>query len=136
MLAIIHAPTGEILGFAETSPSQEGLQTVAFPDRVIIGVDETVVQGNYNTDLFWFDAGDFLPRPALFAPSYQLAADGVAAVTVTLPVGTAITFNGSTTVATVEDDEFEFSSAFAGRFVFTVAPPFPYRPQTVEIVAS
>lgn len=90
-----------------------------------------------NDEIWYFVGGNPEPRPALgFNAEYVIAANGVAAVTLPLPAGSAI-YHDATGESWLDEDELHVTSDSPGTFVYRIEPPFPWRgPFEVTIHAA
>lgn len=127
--------TGRVVKFLQLSnDALPGDQRVP-PDQCLlelVGAEQLVA----NTDTHMVDGNYLVERPKLFAvEAIDIAADGVEEVRQPIPAGTVVIFQLERHIAE-SDEDFEFSTAIHGEFVFSVRPPFPYQPQTVTVIAN
>ena len=112
--------TGRILCFGT-------MQRIVFDDLT------DVLEGQYNDELYYVMGGIPVPRPTFTPQKTELLADGVDETVVTgLPIPFIVDIDGEE--YTVDDGSFEFSTTFPGTYKITPRT-FPYRQQTIEVVA-
>lgn len=119
--------TGEIVGCGRTTGEENALLQADELHGVVLGMvadDETeyLVGGETLT-----------PRPSMgLDPEYSLAADGVAVLSLDVPAGALVHFNGEKHPV---DAGIQFRTNVPGEYLFEITPPFPYMPQHVLVRA-
>ncbi|MCD2184196.1 hypothetical protein [Rhizobium sp. GN54] len=127
--SIYYPETGEVMCCGMCSPADSvANQLDGWPDHYVYS---EAVDG----ETHYMVEGAPAPRPELAcASSYSVTADAQDEVTIALPAGTAITFQGETSVT--DGDDFAFTTDIPGTYVFRLTPPFPFIPLTLTIEAA
>lgn len=129
---IFDANTGAVLRTisGSVSPSLAAKQSTAS--------DEIVADGAVNDAEVYFDGPDAVPRPQIDIPE-AVVADGVFSWALEdLPEGTQFTASRENDAEwsvseTIDDGVLEFETDFPGLYLFTLAPPFPWKRTRVRV---
>lgn len=132
---IFDPTTGKAVSYSKRLPAETA------------GIAGIVVAGRWDAALYWMDEGIVVPRPAALATTdYAITADGVDAISITVPPDTMVQsyledlHKGKIVTMRREhacpDGVFEFVTGKVGTFVFDVEPPYPWRAQTITVTAS
>ncbi len=107
-------------------------------DTALLNVaeNEALLTGRWSDRDWYVEGGALTARPALFSQTeIEVPADGRTTVAVeNVPLGTTVQIDRGEPQP-IDDGTFEFVTAFAGKVVVRVNPPFPYQSQVIRITA-
>lgn len=96
--------------------------------------EEIVLEGEFSSEIYYVIEHEAVPRPLMFTQTdVEIRADGEERLILPVQPGTVIKDYG---VPFILDTTFEFASAKPGEWFFEFEPPFPYRPQSLRIIAN
>lgn len=116
--------------------------------QTVIGVEEFIVEGEFDKEAIWFPNGPFPEMRPVFTETteFEIVADGVAEIVLPLIAATQVIHLSQETDARgrertmprpvkIEGERFVFSETKAGVYKFRLKPPAPYRHQTIVVTA-
>lgn len=125
-ITIVDSETGRILRSCGVIESDVPAQSRA-PNEIIL-------EGTFDARTRRYDGSAIVERPLLFSSDYHIAADGLDTLTLAIPAGTTLEWDGQAQI--IEDGSFEFSTVDPGESRFTFWLPFPYQRQTIRVIAQ
>lgn len=124
---VVHDLDGKILKHGSCPEDwvelQAGDHIAMVVDEPLNGIDDFYVNDGVVTEKITIEGVE---------PEYEIAADGVEAVTFTLPPGTIVNFEGEDLAS---EENFSFTSDSLGRYRFLIIPPARFKSMEVVIHA-